>query len=700
MKKKTLLSAFTIASLLTFLLSGCLEKEFESIEAQITDETTFEGFDFATITSLDITISAVSPVSTPIKGAVLELFSENPLLANGTYNPNANQYKMFKGSTTDNGSLNTVVNCTIGQDSLFILSYYVGLPTLTAVKINAKTMDVTIGGNSNQATTKSSRLKGAPPSEVNVVNGYHTLGSWDYSGVPDYLEETSDNISAELLEKVNASLPEGSPLTETHPQYLNNSNDANLNVIEDCEVWVTFVHEGAGWRNTLGYYTYPIGNPPASVDDINDLTVIFPNVSYGWWNSGLNSGDKVQLHYLDQDTQEYTNVFPANTTIAWFIVAQGFSNGTIGNGIYTHYSDIALNNEPDPDLKKHNVLLYDEEDELLLMGFEDIRRDQNSDEDFNDAVFYTTVTPFTAVNTTFYQPVDTPTDSDGDGVTDTFDEFPDDAGKAFNNHYPAENTYGTLIFEDLWPSKGDYDFNDLVIDYNFCQHTNSENQITAIDSRIVVRAIGASYHNGFGIELNMSHSRIESVSGQRITKDFLNLRTNGTEIQQDFATIIYFDDAFNNLPYPGTGIGVNTTFGTPYVEPDTQLVSIQFKSPMTFNELGAPPYNPFMIIDGQREIEVHLPNHQPTRLASTDLLGTGDDDSDSSQGKYYVSDQYLPWAINLPQSFDYPYEKEDITQAYLQMAPWATSRGYTYMDWFQPLPNYRDESRIYQAPND
>jgi hypothetical protein len=28
-------------------------------------------------------------------------------------------------------------------------------------------------------------------------------------------------------------------------------------------------------------------------------------------------------------------------------------------------------------------------------------------------------------------------------------------------------TAGTLAFEDLWPSTGDYDFNDLVVDYDF-----------------------------------------------------------------------------------------------------------------------------------------------------------------------------------------------------------------------------------------
>ncbi|MCT4645944.1 MAG: LruC domain-containing protein, partial [Carboxylicivirga sp.] len=494
MKKKNTLTAVVISIIFAVLSSSCLKDQFESIEVPKKEEVGYEGFDFATISSLDLTINTEGSDGKGVEGVVVEVFSSNPLLANGLYTSNANAHKIFKGRTTEDGTLNTVINCPTAHDSIFVLSHYVGLPALTALRVDAEKMEVTIGNKSNGSSLKSSRLKSAPPSEVNIVNGYYTLGNWNASGVPEYLDEINDVVTSELLEKVNASLPERNPLTNTHPQYLNSSFDANLNVSETCEVWVTFVHEGAGWTNTLGYYTYPIGNPPSSVDDINDLTIIFPNVSYAGSGGGLNSGNKVQLHYLNQETQEYTNIFPANTSIGWFIVAQGWRNGTVSNGVYSHFSDIALNNEADPDLKKHNVLLYDEANELLLMGFEDIRRDRGSDEDFNDAVFYTTITPFTAVNTAFYQPIDTPTDSDGDGVSDTFDEFPNDENRAFNNHYPAENTYGTLIFEDLWPYKGDYDFNDLVIDYNFTQLTNSDNEITGIDTRLVVRAIGASYH--------------------------------------------------------------------------------------------------------------------------------------------------------------------------------------------------------------
>jgi len=124
-------------------------------------------------------------------------------------------------------------------------------------------------------------------------------------------------------------------------------------------------------------------------------------------------------------------------------------------------------------------------------------------------------------------------------------------------------------------------------------------------------------------------------------------------------------------------------------------VNINFVAPVAFATIGTPPYNPFMIIDRKRGYEVHLPNQLPTSLADLTLLGTGQDDSNIALSKYYVSDTYLPWAINLPISFNYPCEKEDITKAHLVFNSWANSRGYSYMDWYQNRNGYRNSSKIY-----
>ena len=55
------------------------------------------------------------------------------------------------------------------------------------------------------------------------------------------------------------------------------------------------------------------------------------------------------------------------------------------------------------------------------------------------------------------------TDTDNDGVADEDDDYPSDPYRAYNNYYPAQGVYGTVAFEDNWPNKADYDFNDLVV---------------------------------------------------------------------------------------------------------------------------------------------------------------------------------------------------------------------------------------------
>ncbi len=40
-------------------------------------------------------------------------------------------------------------------------------------------------------------------------------------------------------------------------------------------------------------------------------------------------------------------------------------------------------------------------------------------------------------------------------------------GCGSGGNQPSEQFTGTLAYEDLWPGKGDYDFNDLVVDYDF-----------------------------------------------------------------------------------------------------------------------------------------------------------------------------------------------------------------------------------------
>ncbi|MEA3445317.1 MAG: LruC domain-containing protein [Bacteroidota bacterium] len=290
----------------------------------------------------------------------------------------------------------------------------------------------------------------------------------------------------------------------------------------------------------------------------------------------------------------------------------------------------------------------------------------------------------------------TSADADNDGVPDGDDDFPNDPLRAFDNVYPGDG-YGTIAFEDLWPAAGDYDFNDLVV--NFQNHTieNASNVVHEIILDVVVVANGASFHNGLGIQFpDVLPSWITSVTGYNIQENYIS-HTNGLENGQSKATIIIFDDAYNVLPYPGDGfIGVNTDPNGTHVNPYSVNITISFDTSLgkTSNDIyasGNP--NVFLIVNQTRGREVHLPNYQATDLADPSYFGTFDDDSNGS--KTYLTVNNLPWGIETGIGFKHTTEKNSIETAHLKFIPWVQSSGNNFEDWYMDLPNYRNVSYIY-----
>ncbi len=291
---------------------------------------------------------------------------------------------------------------------------------------------------------------------------------------------------------------------------------------------------------------------------------------------------------------------------------------------------------------------------------------------------------------------DDPSDTDGDGVADELDAYPDDAERAFDNYSPGEDSYATLAFEDLWPSKGDYDFNDLVVDYRFNQITNAENEVVDLEATFVVQAIGAGFQNGFAFILPVSNASIESVEGQVLESGYLEMNNNGTESGPANAVIPVFENAYDIINSGGSF--VNTIADQAYTEPEEITVTIHFTEPLGSEALGTAPYNPFIIANSERGYEVHLPGQEPSSLADESVFGTAFDNTNPDEDKYYQSEGNLPWAIHIPISFDYPYEQISIEKAHLKFAQWAMSGGTEFPDWYEDNQGYRDESKIYQKP--
>ncbi|MDP5091782.1 MAG: LruC domain-containing protein, partial [Polaribacter sp.] len=184
----------------------------------------------------------------------------------------------------------------------------------------------------------------------------------------------------------------------------------------------------------------------------------------------------------------------------------------------------------------------------------------------------------------------------------------------------------------------------------------------------------ASYTNGFGLELEgVLPSAIESVTGQNLTEGFIKNNANGTEQSQSNAVIIFFDNAHIN-------VGLSKT------------ISIVFKTPIATASLGTAPFNPFLIVNKNRQVEIHLPLKPTTNYPKTTTIATGPTVKDSDGN--FKSPTGLPWAINISGAYRAPKEKVLITDAYNFFATWATSGGTNKSDWFLDKGGYRNNSNL------
>ncbi|WP_207420240.1 LruC domain-containing protein [Desertivirga brevis] len=262
-------------------------------------------------------------------------------------------------------------------------------------------------------------------------------------------------------------------------------------------------------------------------------------------------------------------------------------------------------------------------------------------------------------------------DPDRDGIWGSFDQFPNDPERAFYSYYPyniAESSghYNSLLFEDMWPQKGDFDMNDLVFRYQLRVITNAQNRVVEVKGKYVLEARGGIFPNGFGIEFPVSTNGVESVQGATLEKG------------QTRATLIFFKNSLEEMN------GMNTIKGEAYIAPKTYEFILKLKNGPRFIDFGFGEYNPFIfrINQGQR-YEIHLPGRTATDLVTKSLFGTFDDagiDSRINRPSYVTKDG-LPYAICTPGGIRYPREGYDIGLLYNNISLYPGFTGWFWHPW-------------------
>ncbi len=507
----------------------------------------------------------------------------------------------------------------------------------------------------------------------------------DQAGIPLALDPRPVPVDAALLARISDDLPEGKDLRKTARNLVAAENAAVVHLTKESDVWITFLHEGTDRKNSFGYFTYEDGRPPKGPEEVEHV-VILPNASFsnsGGSALGMRTGQRVHL-----------GRFPAHTRIGFFVIrdgwdaAQGIARGTSEPD--TFYSLTTLNPEQTGDDRKHMTLLRDAWSGHLVLGMEEmLRTAKDCDHDFNDILFAVETGTPEAIDTSVIPDL-TPAnlaDLDGDGVADTQDDFPDDPTMTTRVRYPNEQGRAQLAFEDQWPYEGDYDLNDLVLSYHLEEGRDAAGGVRQIAGSFRIKARGAGYSHAFGLHFaKLPADALESAS---VWVEGQPSQALASEPGQSRLTLTLIPDskllADRN---PNTRTCYTNKFNADKnctEEPGPQVHFVaRFKETHTREELGAAPYNPFIYLVGDRKRETHLPDQPPTALANTRAFGIGNEGSIPALGRSYkTKDRSLPWAVNLPEPWRQPYEKNPVNACYPAFVDWVNSSGAAAADWYR-----------------
>ncbi|MFT5810872.1 MAG: LruC domain-containing protein [Gammaproteobacteria bacterium] len=256
-----------------------------------------------------------------------------------------------------------------------------------------------------------------------------------------------------------------------------------------------------------------------------------------------------------------------------------------------------------------------------------------------------------------------------------------------------------LAFEDMWPEKGDYDFNDVVIRLASSLIVTNDNQVKQLKLEGELKAMGASYHNGFAIQLQgITNSDIDQAA---IVFD-INGQTSSVALLEEgtaYTVLKISDDLWKHVKPDTSCWYYKTQPGCSSSSSFSFSVTITFITGIPTNNFPSAPFNPFIfatpdtdhgsVFSGNpgRGLEIHLKNKPPTSLANETYFGLSDDASNPNNNHYYQTSNGLPWgiAINIgeSESWLHPYEWVNTLRAYPQFEDYAASNGVTNPAWFQ-----------------
>ena len=315
---------------------------------------------------------------------VFDVYAENPYELTAGKTGKKDLAPIISGMTDDNGRYQVSRVISAGVKEVYVVSKSIRTPMVlhgTIESGSVKPTELDMSTMVSDSSESASRAAFAP----------YFLGSWNQWGRPDYIDATkSCDITKSELRTISKALPEW---RNVNAEY---TNFDFIYVKKTAEVWISLLSAKSLFNNALGYYCYEEG---MTKEDIKEV-IAFPRTDIAWFNKkGLKSGEYVKLKYLNPETKQFEDKFPAGSRIGWVLHRSGFRCMTsqVNNGTYQFYSNSAWNPEKS---KKEHTAIFSTSDGHVILGFEDVYNENFlADNDCNDVIFHVASCPEDAIST-------------------------------------------------------------------------------------------------------------------------------------------------------------------------------------------------------------------------------------------------------------------------------------------------------------
>lgn len=174
------------------------------------------------------------------------------------------------------------------------------------------------------------------------------------------------------------------------------------------------------------------------------------------------------------------------------------------------------------------------------------------------------------------------------------------------NYFPSASSYYLVGYEDLYPRKGDYDFNDLTVAYQVRYGLNSDGEVATIrgTAYLITRGAGLTHDWHLKIPLPGNITGTLTCTTLLIPGDdysFQDCSPAGSSFISGTADIQVFSNTANIFSDPLGAIQTNTLRGQAFIKGPKSTFRIDLDTPLPASSIGAAPYDPYLFVQNSGE---------------------------------------------------------------------------------------------------